>query len=206
MNKLTFIHIPKTAGTSIENAAKKHGILWGRHDNNLKHRGGNSRWHTPQKLSEPSFCVARNPYTKLISEFYHQHKLNDYNSDKLNKWIPSILDIVKTKPNKYDNHLIPQIDFCKYCSDVIRFEYLDDDFKLLLKTYELPDIQLQHHFGGHKQDTKRKNKSHVKLSINDISYENKKLIKSFYSEDFKLYNRLHDSGYYKNNVKDLIIN
>ena len=33
-HKFIFIHIPKTAGTSIENAAKSAGIVWGRFNRN----------------------------------------------------------------------------------------------------------------------------------------------------------------------------
>ena len=82
--ELAFVHIPKTGGTSIENAALKQNIKWGRFvnwkihntDNTLfKFKNPGQKCHMPP-CTLPSyysdkrlFCVVRNPYTKIISEF-----------------------------------------------------------------------------------------------------------------------------------------
>ena len=69
--ELKFIHITKTAGTCIEDTGKKYDILWGRHHKEY------ARWHTfftlkSLELQEKYdwFTVVRNPYTRIMSEYY----------------------------------------------------------------------------------------------------------------------------------------
>ena len=71
MKELKFIHITKCAGTSIENIGKRHNILWGKFH---KEYGW---WHgifqnksLEMKLKYEWFIIVRNPYERLISEFY----------------------------------------------------------------------------------------------------------------------------------------
>ena len=96
MKELKFIHITKCAGTTIENMGKKNNILWGRFH---KEYGCNyilgPPWHeifknqnTNLKLKYDWFVVVRNPYERLISEFYCKWggigKLNNINHLNLN--------------------------------------------------------------------------------------------------------------------------
>ena len=71
IKQLKFIHITKCAGTTIENVGKKNNVLWGRFH---KEYGW---WHEifPNKSQELKlkydwFVIIRNPYERLISEFY----------------------------------------------------------------------------------------------------------------------------------------
>ena len=84
---LVFLHIPKNAGTTIEDIGKENGYNWGRFDKkNLKNIPFNqncSYWHAPPKnLSKdyyninPSFTVVRNPYDRIVSEYNYIHKLS----------------------------------------------------------------------------------------------------------------------------------
>jgi len=87
-----FIHIPKNAGTSIENTAAKYGVLWGRFNVfpnaelwPTRHQtivGSHcSFWHDPFYLQDGTpewfqrhekFCVTRDPYARIVSEYKYR--------------------------------------------------------------------------------------------------------------------------------------
>lgn len=78
---LQFLHIPKTAGQAIENAAMRTGVFWGRLlDNQWCYQGDRtvcSPWHVPPALlHRPSvysgaetFCVVRHPLDRAVSQY-----------------------------------------------------------------------------------------------------------------------------------------
>ena len=78
--ELKFIHITKAAGTSIEDIGNKRGLKWGRFDKEQKYKTkpiSPSFWHTPFTELDDSykrkydwFVVVRNPYTRILSEYY----------------------------------------------------------------------------------------------------------------------------------------
>ena len=108
---LKFMHIPKTAGTSIENAAKNNNLLWGKYDTTLKTSKNISAWHCPQEIPPYCFCVIRNPFDRFMSQFYHANKIKDYNSEKLNNFIEVKIPLIKNNMNIDDNHFLPQYKF-----------------------------------------------------------------------------------------------
>ena len=71
MKQLKFIHITKYAGTTIENIGKKNNILWGKfHTEYGWYHENFSNKNEKLKLKYDWFMVIRNPYERLISEFY----------------------------------------------------------------------------------------------------------------------------------------
>lgn len=190
--ELFFIHIPKNAGTSIEDCFKKKNINIGKFYFNkkkkfklsIKNNKNNpwNLWHIPPKYfldnsykNKILFAIVRNPYDRIISECkYRGGKCND-----INKFI--IENLKAYKKNKFilDSHLIPQSEFIKgnvECKEIIRFENLNKDFEKLLKKYNYPKMDLPHN-----------NKSNIKkkISINILNKKTINLINEIYEEDFK---------------------
>jgi len=76
--KLEFIHIPKTAGSSIEELGIRNDYLWARYHPipNYKEQVC-SRWHLPpfhpavKEIydKKDTFCVVRNPFHRLVSDY-----------------------------------------------------------------------------------------------------------------------------------------
>jgi hypothetical protein len=157
---LFFIHIPKTAGTSIENFGEKHNFIWGRFYNFEMARESQkycNRWHIPPKYFENNigwniyfenkipFTIVRNPYTRIISEYLYI----TYNPSVigLNEFVKSIL----TKHwSDHDCHIIPQSEYT-YAPiiennqviwvqntdqiEILKFEKINTEFKELLNKY-----------------------------------------------------------------------
>lgn len=170
---LLFIHIPKNAGTTIYEIGLYHKIDW-RYLNTTHICGNCSSWHKPpnEKLNRPSFCVVRNPYTRVISEYKYRN--SEISVDGLNRFISAKLDQTKNNPYVDDCHWLPQYNYVKYCDHVLHFENLQEEFDNLMKQYNL-NISLDRH----------ENKGKETLSVDDISSENKIKIRNYFSLDFE---------------------
>jgi len=190
---LKFIHIPKTAGTSIENAAQYNNLLWGRFDKSLKSFGSRA-WHCPQKTNCYCFCVIREPFDRFISQFYHDNDIKDYNSKKLNKYIENIIPQLQTNINIHDNHFLHQYKFYEMCNISISFNDLQINLNKLMKLFNLPIIVLDKLPGGDVQQAKRYKININRLTDDDINDKNRNLIKDIYKLDFDLYNNVKKVG------------
>ena len=192
--EIAFIHIPKTAGSSIvETIEGKHGQYyeWKR----LKNNGiGCSYWHIPPYMLDNEnynnyykgkikFLVCRNPYDRIISEYTYQRKNGSILDKDLNEWINFELKNMSDKEIKHDCHLIPQVEYLKLGhgedNDIIHilyFENLYNDWK-----------EFSEKVGIMYKPLKNKNSS-SKENLPELSIENIKLINDFYSEDFIKFN------------------
>jgi hypothetical protein len=192
---LEFIHIPKNAGTTIENVANENNVKWGRFKPAHRDHSTNNKctyWHTPPKYfgvdsfykKDETFCVVRDPYDRLVSEFKYRNKNKaTHTKEQLNAWIQEHL-----KPEYYNNgenncHFIPQHEFVyddlgnKTCDNILRFDSLTDDFNKLTKKHEI-DVRLS--------DSRRDNVTPNSLSTKDLYEETKRVIRSIYKKDFDL--------------------
>ena len=192
-NKLKFVHITKTGGTTIENVGLKNNLFWGRNDKNLKGYGGAPpHWHRPIKdfkrypynKDVKLFTVVRNPYDRVVSEcfckwggkfiegeienkedfnFYIKQRLSNLKSEKFHHFKPQYLYI-------YDKSGKRIVDY------ILKFENLQDDFKKLMQEFGL-NIELD----------EITNRSFKKFTTNDINKENILLINKIYQKDFKIF-------------------
>lgn len=142
--KIIFVHIPKTAGSSIENAL---GLLRSGHENGYGYKVIDGRQVALQHLLPDGirkiigeeafsrytkFTVCRNPYNRIVSE-YHWRACNKIGCLRsFDGFLDEVENVIKN--NLYDNlsdHFIPQSDFIydsegnQVVDHLFRFEKLD---------------------------------------------------------------------------------
>jgi hypothetical protein len=183
--KIAFIHIPKTAGSTIEKALGLQNI-----ENLYQEKKFKNYLVCPQHLTcgELSneidlagydiFTIVRNPYDRLVSEFYHMKnnewlfKLRDL---PFQDFIYSILDLDPIE-RKYifDGHLEPQCSFIENWQDktkVFKYENLIECFEYLDSMYG--PLQFGHEKKCHKE------------KIYNWTSELKQAVYSLYWQDFE---------------------
>lgn len=120
---ILFIHIPKTAGSSIEKLANRLGwveylSIRGKSLDELKHFKASLQHLDAQQLStllnfhefDLIFTVVRHPFSRLKSEYYWQ-KTQKITELPAKHWIDHVFYEYKKNQFCYDNHIRPQIDF-----------------------------------------------------------------------------------------------
>lgn len=182
MKELKFIHICKNAGTSIENIGKVNNINWGRYDLFYKNCSIDKQtwWHKVIKKNNNYdwFMVVRNPYDRIISEFYCPYdkidKIN-FTKDEFNKYIQMKI----RKRETQQGHYMPQylhLD-SNITLHILKFENLDEEFNNLMKLYNL-DIKLNRH--------DNKSIKH-KYTVEDLDMRSILFINGTYNKDFEYF-------------------
>ena len=200
MKELKFIHITKCAGTYVEEMGKKHNIFWGRYHIEYGY------WHKifPRVKKELKdkydwFMVVRNPYDRILSEYYCQWGgVGDKNKNNKNNKKKKKQKIFHTKRQfndflidriihrQYDNyHYVEQYKYidpkCKI--HVVKFENLKEDLTTLFKKYNLQITLVDK-----KINNKESRYKNLPFTVNDFSNDLIKLINSVYYQDFKIFN------------------
>lgn len=197
---LSFIHIPKTAGTSIETAGKSSRKKWAAWDYKMRCSNatecvpdrccccampdGNtcSRWHVPPMMDPllqqhyakcETFCVVRNPVDRYRSELmFRKHRCDEKTLQE--DWLHE----AKTNPYMKDCHLVPQVKYTgvgetRSCKYILRMEYLERDFNSLMQDFGFKARLTVHNFS---------NPCNIKLPA-AVEAE----VRSFYAEDYAAY-------------------
>jgi len=137
--KLMFVHIPKNAGTTIEDLGKQNGILWGRFAMTgfikIIWKPEPLRtvwWHIPPSqfpakpnpYKDPSaelFCVVRDPWRRLVSEFIWERFFGNIliptpgcDIPAFRNWMNRSLTAIESgNITGHDCHLLPQSSYIK---------------------------------------------------------------------------------------------
>lgn len=136
---VTFLHIPKTAGTTIESWLNESGrfqqLLFSQKklDDMLvtpQHLGYHTLTELTKELKRPfeyKFAVVRNPFDRIVSEFFYRIKLGSIqlggNAESLfPAWTVHNLKKYQKKPELLDNHLRPQSYYVSNDVEVFKFE------------------------------------------------------------------------------------
>ena len=196
---LEFIHIPKNAGTTIENIGDKVNIKWGRFKpEHYEHKLSDSKlsnkctyWHLPPKefndnslyKSNPTFCVLRDPYDRVVSEYKYRNQREIQTPEKMNAWIKEMMIPENYEDGGLNCHFLPQSDFIYdkndtiTCDNVLRFDNLTSEFNDLTETHAI-DLKMN--------DESRYNVTKKSVTSADLDDDVKDLIYHIYKRDFEV--------------------
>ena len=135
---LKFIHISKNAGSSIEKIGITKNIQWG-----IYHSFEYGYWHNyfpnkpiQLKLKYDWFMIVRNPYNRILSEYYCEwggigKKNINHTKKEMNEYL---IKKIKNRDPKGD-HYTEQNKYLDENKDIhifiLRFEKLNEDFNKL---------------------------------------------------------------------------
>lgn len=187
-NKLLFIHIPRTGGTSIERFLESKGETIGLFtDSGSIFING----HTPQHCTYREleclglvsddvkiFTILRNPIDRAVSNYYY---LRDHRPDifHLFKNFTGYLKLYLNEKNSpvFDNHNLSNYEYLKDHSGVI------SERITMFRFFDISEIERFLGFEG------LRNFNHYRTTKSplEISRKNLNWMKEYYHEDFKLF-------------------
>tara|TARA_A100001011_G_scaffold400701_2_gene517736 strand:+ start:4290 stop:4982 length:693 start_codon:yes stop_codon:yes gene_type:complete len=196
--KILYIHIPKTGGTSVEDSFLKAGISVGRFAQKPKKLENTSKvkcsyWHIPPKYLDLDFTnhitltIIRKPFPRFFSEHNWQMRARRRKQvEDIDSWAIHIFNDSKKKYDFLDCHSLPQSEYLfdknnKMVPNIIRLEYLEEDFAKFKKKYNLPNIQMLH---SNRSDLK------VVNGVRTMSKKTEAMVKDFYKKDFELFEKM----------------
>ena len=183
-----FIHIPKTGGSSIENAMRAHGVRVAMLMSKEKNTALKFSKCTPQHIHADiidrffgdsffdwQFALVRNPFARIASEYKMKAAL-EKKPVSPDEWILRAIERYAEFPFTRDNHIRPQCQFITKEAEVFRLE--DGLLKPIEKLCEVLQV-LKISTVPHS----RKSKSQV-LKISPQTLQS---IVGFYKEDFEIF-------------------
>ena len=193
--KALFIHIPKAAGTTIEDAfvdagfemsyrrGGKYGAL-----NDLDKANGCSPQHLHANLLDKclsdhsfdvSFTVVRHPLERMISEYkFRTESRNSFALGKsLDEFADTALSEFQNNPLFLDNHIRPQVQFLWNSCKVLKLENGLDELSELVSNLINEDVS----FSG---PPKMRSKKSAQMQF---SVEVEAKLRQFYTDDFKMF-------------------
>lgn len=150
--KYIFIHIPKTAGSSIEKALvtpdcellsnqREKGLVLNHLTINEAIK--NNFISLEELKSFFVFAFVRNPWDRIVSDIFYLNFLPEFK----HKTFPEKVRIYCEMDN-YGNHIVPQVDFFKdywqYVDFIGKFENLQQDFDHICTILKKSQINLLH--------------------------------------------------------------
>ena len=206
---IVFIHIPKTAGSSIQNSLiKKNKLIYEgsrsfyEHisaDENMtlhksKIKAKSFRRHLPLELiklskfhiSKPVITFIRNPFSRAVSLYYECIRSEFYRRElKLNEK-SAFYDFLTSINNEQYWFTLPMIDWIggnnlNNIDYIGKFETIDEDINQINKKIKI-DIKLKHHNYNNSIGGKYSPPNYIHHYKKDITV---RLVKQIYKKDFQ---------------------
>lgn len=185
-DKIIFIHIPKTGGSSVKKYFFGKDIIYHKTLTELHHINPN----IPEKYQ--IFSVVRNPYNRVKSIYRHVTKQkNRCKPYGINETI-SFEDFIKDghfKKSTPNNFSLPQTDYLSlngvlYYTHIIKFENIQKEIVNFTKINNITSVM-----SSFPHLRKWKEKKGVKRKIN-LTDELKEIVYEYYKDDFINFNYL----------------
>lgn len=210
-HKFIYIHIPKAAGTSIENAlyrlaSQSSGSDWARREKVYRNKELFDLIKTHEKYF--TFTFVRNPYSKLVSLY---HFYNYYRSIKFKNFLMRVFRFLELNPEKIYKKIpfnqtklkFNQPSFVDYLPQIPKYPFNDTGnagYHFLPQTYFISDdVDYIGRFENIKEDFKFVcNK--IKINTKELPHINKTNHKH-YSEYYNEETRQIVSELYKEDIK-----
>ena len=180
-HRAVFIHVPKCAGTSMEEYLKDFGFrIQDHYHTTHRHLLKNDKYKNYYK-----FSFTRNPYDKMVSEFkWFTDQLNKWNSPACKKYYKDV--DFKTFVNKFTTshkgdhyHVNGQYDNLKPLDKlnfIGQFESLQQDFNIVCDKIGIP-----------KQKLPQENKSKHKHYTEYYDDETRQIVAEKYAKDLEYF-------------------
>jgi hypothetical protein len=191
MNELKFIHISKCAGTFIEEMGKLNNIKWGKYHTEY------GWWHEifinksyRLKRKYHWFTIVRNPYTRILSEYYcewggiNHESCKNIKIENKKQFNDFLIKKIKNRDLNGD-HYTEQYKYIdkKYTIHIIKLENLVNELRELFNKYYI-NIDIEKY---KKMNTKENKNDTIPFTINDFNNELIDLINKVYKKDFELF-------------------
>ena len=190
IKELKFIHITKTAGTTIEQIGLINNIKWGLNHKEYKNHHKPLNQQKQELIKKYDwFMIVRNPYDRIISELHckwgnrNRNNILNCSKEKINEYIRYFINYRNNheKNKKYYAYGHYKEQYKYLCDNtninILKFENLKTEFNILMKKYNL-NLKLEKHL----------NSNNKIFTINDLDKENIKLINNVYHKDFEYFN------------------
>ena len=184
-HKLIFIHVPKTAGTSLERflglfnkLQNGYGVVNGKAQQHLTLRQYQSKFGSTFN-DYFVFTVVRHPYLRFMSDYNMLKRILRISS--VEKFLELVTRVVREKSyhkNLYYDHFMPQVDYLQNQNDTLDSVHHIGRFENLQKSINILKAKFPH---LSKKNFPIKNPK-SKCQLND---RQKKIIFNLYQKDFE---------------------
>lgn len=186
-DRLFFVHIPKTAGTTIEESLNKSEHLWGRHMSYGDFIDANK---TIQRNEWTFFTVVRNPWDRIHSTYQFRKRFSDITFSQFVEHIKNYFEhqdkgevycINDRTPIPFPHRLVQTFDWWTGGADnmdyILKFETIKKDAQKFYEStgYKI-DLSTKHQFNPNRTPYKEAYTSNER-----------KIIESIYGEEIELF-------------------